>query len=390
MQPVIFVNLLDPTTHITPVAAADKTVTNKRISLPKEAINAASLVVKAAGGAGTAYVKDTDYSVIYTEDACIIEVLPLGAVYAATSLSVAYAAVNTAAVDDAAVVTGMESIELCVTMLGLVPDQIVSPKYSLAPTVAAIMAAKAAGINGMFRAKAIIDISSATADADAYGDVLAYKNDNALTDENQILCWPLVTFGGKTFHMSTHLAALMAATDTQYGAPHVSPSNKAMLIDGIVDAQAAEINLTLAQANILNAQGVVTALNFMGGWKAWGNYTACYPGVIDVKDTLIPVSRVFDWVANTAIQTCWSYVDMPMNRRVIDNILDMLNIWLNGLTGSGYLLGGRVEMNEDENPVTNLIQGIVVFHLFITPPSPAQEINFTLEYDVSYLEAAFQ
>ena len=390
MQPVIFVNLLDPATHTTPVAAADKTVVNKKITLPKEALNAVSLLVKPAGGVGTAYVKGTDYAVIYTDAACIIEVLPLGAIYAAASLSIAYTAVNPAAVDAAAVVTGMESIELCVTMLGLIPDLIVSPKFSLAPTVAAVMAAKADGINGMFRAKAIIDISSATAAADAYGDVLAYKNTNALTDENQILCWPLVTFGGKTFHMSTHLAALMAATDTQYGAPYVSPSNKALLIDGIVDAQAAEINLTLAQANILNAQGVVTALNFMGGWKAWGNYTACYPGATDVKNTLIPVSRVFDWVANTVIQTCWSYVDMPMNRRVLDNILDLLNIWLNGLTGSGYLLGGRVEMSEDENPVTNLMQGIVKFHLYITPPSPAQEINFTLEYDVSYLEAAFQ
>ncbi|NCB36557.1 MAG: phage tail protein, partial [Clostridia bacterium] len=80
----------------------------------------------------------------------------------------------------------------------------------------------------------------------------------------------------------------------------------------------------------------------------------------------------------------------PMNRRTVDNILDMINIWLNGLVGSGYLLGARVEMTEDENPVTNLMQGIVKFHLYITPPSPAQEINFTLEYDVNYLTEAFQ
>jgi len=390
MQPVIFVNLLDPATHKEAVVAADLSVTNHQISLPQEAIDNATLVIKPDGGTGDAYVKGTDYAVTYTDDACIIEILSTSAAYAASKLNVAYEKVTPASVDATAVVTGMEAIELCVTKLGLVPDLIVSPKYSLEPTVAAVMAAKADGINGMFRAKAVIDISSATADADTYDDVLTYKNTHALTDENQVLCWPLCTFGGQTFHLSTHLAALMAVTDTAFGAPHVSPSNKALQIDGIVDAQGAEINLTLAQANILNTQGVVTALNFMGGWKAWGNYTACYPVASDVKDILIPVSRMFDWLANTVVQTCWSYVDLPMNRRVIDNILDMLNIWLNGLTGSGYLLGGRVEMNEDENPVTNLMQGIVKFHLYITPPSPAQEINFTLEYDVNYLESAFQ
>jgi hypothetical protein len=328
--------------------------------------------------------------VIYTDVACIVEILSTSAAYAAAKLNVAYNKVTPASVDATAVATGMEAIELCATTLGLIPDLIVAPLFSEEAAVAAVMAAKAGGINGLFRAKALIDISSATADADAYGDVLAYKNTNALTDENQILCWPKVTFGGKTYHMSTHLAALIAVNDAQFSAPYVSPSNKTLLIDGMVDAQGAEINLTLAQANTLNAQGVVTALNFMGGWKAWGNYTACYPAVTDVKDNLIPVSRMFDWLANTVVQTCWSYVDLPMNRRVIDNILDMLNIWLNGLTGSGYLLGGRVEMNEDENPVANLMQGIVKFHLFITPPSPAQEISFTLEYDINYLAEAFQ
>jgi hypothetical protein len=30
------------------------------------------------------------------------------------------------------------------------------------------------------------------------------------------------------------------------------------------------------------------------------------------------------------------------------------------------------------------------FHLFITPPSPAKEIEFVLEYDVSYVESALK
>ena len=60
MQPAIFVNLLDPTTHKSAVAAADKDVTGKKIELTAKAIDDAGLVVKAAGGNGNAYVKDTD------------------------------------------------------------------------------------------------------------------------------------------------------------------------------------------------------------------------------------------------------------------------------------------------------------------------------------------
>ncbi len=390
MQPVILVNLLDPATHKAPVVAADLDVINKKIILPPETIDDDLLVVKPAGGTDEAYVKNTDYIVTYTDSEAVIELLPSGGAYEAVQLNVGYTKVTPAAILPNQVAIGMESIELCATNLGIIPDLIVAPKFSEDKAVAAVMAAKAGGINGMFSSKAIIDIPSGATGAKAYSDVLEYKNNNSLVDENQILCWPKATFGGKTYHLSTHLAALMAVTDANFNAPYVSPSNKTLLIDGIINGENNEVNLTLDQANVLNAQGVVTALNFMGGWKAWGNYTACYPTNNDVKDNLICVSRMFDWVRNTTIQTCWNYVDMPMNRLVIDNIVDMLNIWLNGLTGSGYILGGRVEMLEEENPPTNLMQGIVKFHVYLTPPSPAQEINFTLEYDISYLTEAFQ
>ena len=81
---------------------------------------------------------------------------------------------------------------------------------------------------------------------------------------------------------------------------------------------------------------------------------------------------MFDWVANTLIKTFWGTLDKPMTRRLIDTILDSANIWLNGLVGSGYLLGARVEMLESENSLTNLMAGIINLHVYLTPPSPAQ------------------
>ncbi len=391
-QPVIFVNLLNPATMNEAVVAADKDVVNHKIALPVEAINDETLVVKPAGGSGNAYVKDTDYAVYYEGEYCYIELLPDGAAYSAESLNVAFKKVTPGSVNDAAVATGMEAIEQCMATLGIVPDLICAPGFSQESAVAAVMATKAAGINGMFRAKALIDISTeAAGGADDYSEVVALKNSKNFTDENMIVCWPLLKLGDKTFHMSTQLAGLIASIDTSNeGCPYESPSNKRFQCDAMVVAAGTEVNLTLAQANILNAGGVVTALNFMGSMSCWGNYTGCYPANTDVKDYFIPVSRMFDWVGNTVINTFWGKLDKPMNRRLIDTVIDTCNIWLNGLVGSGFLLGARVEFKESENPLTNLMAGVIKVHVYMTPPSPAQEIDFVLEYDANYVTSALQ
>jgi len=210
-------------------------------------------------------------------------------------------------------------------------------------------------------------------------------------DKNQIVCWPQVKRGGRQFHLSTQLAGLMAQVDRENGGcPCESPSNKSLKIDGCCLEDGTEVNLTWEQVNLAaGSWGVVTALNFLStGWTAKGNYTACFPGSTDVKDHFIPVSRMFGWVGNSLIRTFWSKLDRPMKRRVLDNIVDTANIWLNGLVSSEKLLGGRVEYSAAENPLTDLIEGIVKFHIYLTPPTPMQEIVFTLEFDVDYLTAA--
>ena len=388
VSPAIFCNMLDSSTMKTAVAAADKAVSAKKVALTKTAIPA-SVVVKTQGGTGTAYALGVDYDLYFVDEVLTVELLPDSTHYSENSLNIAYDVVTPASVDNTVVAGGIEAVDLCMSTIGMIPDLIVAPGYSQNTGVAAVMAAKAEAINGMFRAKAIVDLSTAASGgADTYDEVIALKNSNNFTDENMIVCWPLLKLDDKVFHLSTQVAGDIANTDATYGAPHVSPSNKGLQCDGLVTEAGGEIILSLEQANILNGGGVVTALNFMGGFKCWGNYTACYPANQDVKDYFIPVSRMIDFVGNTLIRTFWGKLDEPMTRRFIDTILDSCNIWLNGLTGSGYILGGRCEMLESENPTTNLMAGIVKLHVYVTPPSPAQEIDFVLEYDPSYVTAA--
>ena len=285
--------------------------------------------------------------------------------------------------------SGFELMDSVFAKYTIVADLLLSPKWSTDSEVAAIMSAKSGNINGVFEGKALID-----ADADTvrhYTDVPAWKKKQNIFAKSEIVCWPMVKLGDRKFHLSVQMAGLMAKVDEENGGcPAESPSNKLLQIDSAVLADGTEVNLDLVQANYLNSNGVVTALNFIGGYVLWGNETACFPSNTDVKDYFIPVSRMFGWVSNSIVLSYWSKLDKKMTRRLIDSIVDSVNIWLNGLTAEEKLLGGRVEFRDSENSLTALMAGKAVFHLYITPPSPAKELEFVLEYDVSYVESALK
>ena len=399
-QPVIFCNILDPEAMKKAVEAKDYDVTDHKATLPIGAV-AGSIKVKATvdveGTPTEQELKaDEDYSILYDRDdtdtyVCIVELLEDGSAYDAETVNIAYNEANPTTATVADVVDGVAQVDACLTAVGLVPDLIAAPGWSHNTVVAAVMATKAAAINGLFKGKAVIDADSSEDGVTEYSQLPGYKNKNSFVDVDQILCWPMVQIGDYRFHLSTQLCGLMATVDAgNRGIPYESPSNKNLKMDACVLADGTPVNLTWNQVDLIaGSWGVVTAVNFLdSGWVAKGNYTACYPGNTDVKDQFIPVSRMFDFIGNTLIRTFWSKLDKPMTPALRDSILQTCNIWLGGLTGGGYLYGARAEMLAEENPLTSLLDGIITLHIYNAPPVPAQEIDFILEYDVSYMETA--
>ena len=381
-QPAIFCNVLD-VSQTEVKEAEDMSTADHKVKLPIEAV-ASTVVVNTQEK--SPLVLDTDYALYYENDALIIELLKDSDSYGAAQLNVAYSKVNQV-VTSSEIATALEAVDQCMSLFGLTPDLLCAPGWSHESALAAAMATKAESINGLFKAKALIDIDTTT--ATDYTGAVSAKGKANLNDPAQVDCWPMFTLGDKKFHGSTQLAGLMASVDTDNGGiPYESPSNKGLKCDGLCLADGTEVILTYQQANVLNMNGIVTGLNFITGWVAWGNYTGAYPASSDVVDYMLPVSRMFDFVNNTLVRTFWCKLDKPMNRRLIDTILDSANIWLNGLVGQGYILGARVVMNEEENPLANLMAGIIKLHVYMTPPSPAQEIDFVLEYDANYVTSA--
>lgn len=399
-QPVIFCNINDPASMKREEAAADYSVADHKVSVSVDAIadTIKVSVMEGTGETATARVlkRDVDYSILYDRDdtdtyVCIVELLEDGDAYDAETVNIAYSAADPKTATVADVVDGVAQADACLTAVGVVPDLIAAPGWSHNTVVAAVMATKAAAINGLFKGKAVIDVDSSDKGVTEYSALSGWKNKNNMVDPDQILCWPMVQLGDYRFHLSTQLCGLMATVDAgNRGIPYESPANKNLKMDACVLEDGTPVNLTWNQVDLIaGSWGVVTAVNFLdSGWVAKGNYTACYPGNTDVKDQFIPVSRMFDFIGNTLIRTFWSKLDKPMTPALRDSILQTCNIWLGGLTGGGYLYGARCEMLAEENPLTSLLDGIITLHVYNAPPVPAQEIDFILEYDVSYMETA--
>ncbi|MDD4599622.1 hypothetical protein SDC9_04140 [bioreactor metagenome] len=398
VAPVVLVNVLDPEIHKTAVTNEAVTLTTGKGIISANVV-LSTLVLKLVE-AGQPLVKNTDYTAAFDDDGkVVITRLANGSIPAEqASLLATYDKLDPTAVDSGDIVggiddttgayEGLELINNIFPMFRLLPGMILAPGWSHDPAVAAVMVAKSSNINSHFKCIALTDVPTDT--VKKYTDVAAWKETNNYVANRQVVCWPKVKLGDEIFHLSTQLAGAICKTDADNeDIPYVSPSNKNLQANAAVLTDGTEVLLGPDQAAYLNGQGVITALNFIGGWKAWGNRTGVYPSVTDPKDAFIPIRRMFDWIGNTLIQTFWQKVDYPLNKRLIETIVDSANIWLNGLAARQFILGGRVEFQQDENPTTDLMDGIARFHVYITPPSPAREIDFILEYDPKYLETLF-
>ena len=370
---VFFVNVLDPKKHKKTVDETQMDVVDGQIVLPAEAIaGSVEITGKTAG---------EDYEVFYSDTNCVVEFLK----ETTGKLTVKYDAVDASQVTKSDIIGGYSVSTHKTTGLELINNVKANVNGEL-------FRAKAENINGLFEGEAILDIDcTAETGATYYTEVPAWKKQKNFTKRTEVVCFPKVALGDRVFNLSTQLAASMSAVDNaeEYGGgtPCESASNKGIQADRMVTADGSEVVMDIQQANYLNENGVVTALNFFNGFVSWGNYTACYPANTDVTDYFYCINRMFKWVAKTLILTYWNYIDRGIKRRLIDAVVQSINDWLASLATDEKIIGGRVEFNESENSTSQLAAGIVRFHIYMTPPSPMQKMDFVLEYDLSYLAA---
>ena len=378
IAPVIYINVLDPTIHKKQVNSDVVSMILENAIIEKDGVLLKSLVVKNEDGTVT-YDENVDYTIkIGASNFPIITALTDGDITNDSVLSLDYEQLDPSMVTEDDVLAGIQKIDEVYPRFATIPGQIISPGWSHKPGVAMALTGKTRFLNGCFRSFVWLDVD--TEKANRYDKVYELKNKDNMVDEMSAVLWPCLKVGNDIFYYSALAGAHQALIDYQNeSVPYESPSNKNLKVSGICLKDGTEIILDYERANMLNGQGICTATN-LNGWKFWGNNTAIYPGSTDVKDRFIPIRRMFTWWGNTFILTYFQKVDSPMNRRLIETIIDSENIRANGFVGSGKIADAKIILDPSLTAV-DLIDGRIKFLQYLTPFPPAEEIVNTLEFD---------
>ncbi len=394
--PLVLINVLDPAKHSTDMPETEVDVIDGIAQVQQIGILVNKLNVK---NGDTAMKLDKDYTVLFNNDGTMnIILLDGGAGDGAASLTVSGKLLDASKVTDADIVggvdiaaekeTGMEVIRQISPKLAMTPGILLAPRFSRSAVVAAAIQAKTKEINGVFKAVCIVDIDSTETGAQKYTDVKQTKERQAVNDPNTYAVWPFAKAGDVVYSGSTLAGALTAYTDAvNNDIPNVSPSNKTLSISAACLPDGTEVLLDQDQANTINSFGVATFLN-VNGFRLWGNNTAAYPGNSDPKDRWFSVRRFLTWAGNTFILTYFQKVDSPANRRLIESIVDSENIRGHSFVARGVCARYEITFLEDENPTTDLMNGKITFHQYITPFPPAEHIQDIIEFDPYALTSA--
>lgn len=398
VAPIALINVLDPKKHKTQISKMTCPVNALQATVGVEGILLDTLVVEFGE---TMLQVDVDYITSFDDNGyVVITLLESGAGAEATTLNVSGDKIDPSQVTSKDIIggynvstgkeSGLELVRQVYPLFGMTPGLITSPGYSKDPTVASVMAAKCLNINGVFTCECITDLDSTENGARKYMDVKTVKEKSGFVSKHMSVVWPKVKIGEEIYYFSAIYSALIAYIDASNDdVPNLSASNKVIPITGLCldDEENSEIVIDQEQANMVNSFGVSTAIN-LNGFRSWGNNSAAYPGTTDPKDRWFCCRRFFSWWGNSFILSYFQKVDDPLNTTLIEAVCDAENIRGNSYTAQGKCAGARITYSEDENPVTDILNGKIQFHQYLAPYVPAEDILNILEFDPTMLQQA--
>lgn len=397
VAPIVFINVLDINEHKTIITDTTIEINEGKAILPIGIVTN-TLKIVSNDNEAEVYKEGVDYLITYSDEGILqLITIPAGGLENIKNIKISADILNPEQVTKGDIIGGIdintgnrEGAEVITDVFlkyNLIPGMIGAPGFTNDSEVGAILTAKGYGINGVFKAQMIaLDLGSD--DCKRYSDAPSKKKILNYHDPLQTVCWLNGRLGEKIFHGSTIAIFRKALTDQKNdGIPYESPSNLSVQMDSAVLDDGKEVWLDLNDANYLNANGICTFLNFIGGWKLWGNRTGAYPSITDPKDCLICLRSMMSWWGNREVLTYWQKVDRAMNKKLLTTILNSMKVDINGLVAAGVLVGGECVLYQDENPTTALIDGKIAFHCNLGFVNPAEVIEFNNEYDTSYIEA---
>lgn len=392
VTPIVCINVLDPTKHKTEKTYTDVAVVEKKVTFEQTGILLDTLEVKK----GDTSLPIEDFTAYFNSDGTLTIELK----EEVTTIEGQYSYLDPAKVKDTDIIgsvdpntmksTGLECVKDLFTKYSMIPSYVITPGYT-SNELRAVLDTKGSLIGNKWNAMTIIDLPETT----KYGEAITYKKENNWIDEDQIVCFGKVRFGGRYYNQSTFVAFLSATVDKENdGIPYESPSNKNIKAEGISwknGENYEELSLSEEEANLLNENGICTIITRSNGTVFWGNRTSVFQpgGNTDPKDMWIPAKRIFKYLANTIMLNNEQEVDKPMTLSKAQSIKMNINRFLSSLVAQEKLLGASIDFSENDNSKQNLVNGIFIWHINLGVVLPGETLKFVFEYDDEYLSAYF-
>lgn len=392
VTPIVCINVLDPAKHKTEETFDSVAVIDKKVTFNHVGILLDTLQVK--NGDTSAPVED--FVAHFEENGKLTIELK----EEITTIEGQYSYLDPSKVKDTDIIgsvdpstmksTGLECLKDLFTKYSMIPSYVITPGYN-SNELRAVLDTKASLVGNKWKAMTIVDLPETT----KYGEAITYKKENNWIDEDQIVCFGKVRFGGRYYNQSTFAAFLSATVDkANDGIPYESPSNKNIKAEGISwknGGNYEELSLSEEEANLLNENGICTIITRSNGTVFWGNRTSVFQpgGNTDPKDMWIPAKRMFKYLANIIMLNNEQEVDKPMTVSKIEAIKMNINRFLSSLVAQEKLLGASVDFVEENNSTQNLVNGILTWNINLGIVLPGETLKFVLEYDDEYLAAYF-
>ena len=382
IAPIIVVNMANPENR----EEADTTAT---VTLSGLAGNKIGYISDAAAVIETVTLaeltKGTDYKLSYADGSIKINITKSD--FNDNSITATYKRIDTS---DNVITTNvfseaLKSLDICEIVMGNIPTILLSPYYSKKKEYHDLMIAKAVSkISDKWYIDVITDIQAVT-ETNTIAKAITKKATDGYNSLVEKVCYPMVKFNDKIYHLSTMAAVRMQITDTEAGGvPYISPSNKSIYADAAVLEDGTQLYINETTANTANANGITTVNIVRGGLRLWGGCNANYSYVnesnIDPEHLQDASIRMKHYMLNKLQYDYIDNIDNPISRRDIDGIIASVQQWLNSLVNEGKLLYATVDFIEDNNSVKDMVSGDFVFDVSSTNTPNAKSITFKTHY----------
>lgn len=290
--------------------------------------------------------------------------------------------------------SGLQAIKTMYPKFDEIVNIIAAPGFSEIPVVYEAMLEVATLLNGHWSSFVNADVPTEYdgKKINTRLKAIEWKKEHGYTGKGSEAHWPpAILKNGKRIHLSTVFTAKMEALDLEVnGVPFQTPSNKELDIAGLDGGEDFEL-FDYEEANLLNENGIATAVRLGGTWRGWGTHTAAYnyedeqeananPEAFDRTAQFTAGMRTFQYILNRFQADNLDLIDQPMTIAIKDTIIQREQSKLDGLVAMGALIGQPTISFSEDNTADDIMGGSFTWDMSATTNVPLKSATVRLQY----------